>query len=259
LRPNSFMRCFTVSLTILLLFFNCSGPFLKDHPLPDMKPRQLIEKLQSHGRKLRTLQGSAHLTINSESGNFQGTLQIKARLPDSLFIKVEGPFGVDVAYLRLCGQELLFYNPMMKLAYTGSLDEKIDLMPVQINTGDFLLQTLGLLLIPESRIGDIRSLISRSGHYEIYFNNGERVSVLPKGPVVSRWEKRNTNGNLDWTWEGNNFRKSAGVQLPRLIRVHVEHPKQFITVYYTKRKTNKHLKPGWSDLKLPEGVNPIAL
>ena len=259
MRPNSFMRCFTVSLTILLLFSNCSGPFLKDHPLPDMKPRQLIEKLQSHGRKLRTLQGSAHLTINSESGNFQGTLQIKARLPDSLLIKVEGPFGVDIAYLRLCGQELLFYNPMMKLAYTGSLDEKIDLMPVQINTGDFLLQTLGLLLIPESRIGDIRSLISRSGHYEIYFNNGERVSVLPKGPVVSRWEKRNTNGNLDWTWEGNNYRKSAGVQLPRLIRVHVEHPKQFITVYYIKRKTNKHLKPGWSDLKLPEGVNPIAL
>ena len=253
------MRCFTIGLIILSLLFGCTAPFLRNRPLPELSSRQLIEKLQSHGRRLRTIQGNAHLTINSESGNFQGSLQIQARLPDSLFVKVEGPFGVDVAYLHLFGRELLFYSPMLQQAYRGTLGEKIDLLPVQISTGDFLLQTLGLLLVPETRIEDIRSCVARSGHYEIYFYNGERVFVLPEGPVVSRWEKRNEDGNLDWTWEGRNFRKSGGVWLPRLIQIHVEDPRQFITIYYTKRKTNKHLKSGWSEFKLPEGVKPIAL
>ncbi|MFC1568992.1 DUF4292 domain-containing protein [bacterium] len=213
-----------------------------------------------HVSQLNTIQGNARLSVNSEMGNFNGTIQVKAHLPDSLYAKVEGPFGVDVALMRLYSEELLFYSPFLHMAYTGSLKDSVaGLLPFDMNTSDFLLQSLGLLNIPSHRIQDIALLYSQNDHYVISFENGERIWVHPKGPVITRWEKRDDQGTLIWTWEGKQFKKSSGVRLPQTIHITVEDPKQRVTVYYTKRYTNRNLKSGWSTFKLPEGVEPIAL
>jgi len=245
---------------LVTLFTDCAGPYSAGRPLPEIRPQDLIRKIQAHGSHLNTLQGNARLSVNSELGNFSGTFHVKAHLPDSLYAKVEGPFGVDVALMRVHANDLLFYSPFLHLAYTGSLHDSIrGVLPFQMDMGDFLFNALGLLMIPADRLDDVSLLYSIDGHYVVNLKNGERIWIHPKGPVITRWEKTDEQGNLIWTWEGKQFKRTGGVRLPQTIQITVEEPRQRLTVYYTQRHTNRNLKPGWSRFKLPEGVKTIAL
>jgi len=261
------IRFFFKKIYILIVFIglaviinDCAGPFFSKRPLPEIRPEDLIRKIQTHIARLNTLQGNAKISVNSEMGNFYGTLQVKARLPDSLYAKVEGPFGVDLALMHIHAEDLLFYSPYLHMAYTGSLNDSLSgLMPFDINTSDFLVQTLGLMTVPSYRMQEVDLLYSRERQYIMHFKNGERVWVHPKGPVITRWEKFDRQKHLVWTWEGRQFKTFGGVRLPQTIQINIENPKQKVTVFYKKRYANRHLKSGWSQFIVPEGVKPIVL
>jgi outer membrane lipoprotein-sorting protein len=218
----------------------------------------LIQNISRHTSRLSTVQGNAQITVNSEGGNFQGALEVNAHLPDSLFAKIEGPFGVDMALIQLYSDNLLFYSPFMNMAFSGSVNDSASaFLPFKPGTRDLLLYTLGLLKIPPERVNDIISFYSRDGQYVFHFQDGERVWIHPKGPVITRWEKTDEEGKVAWIWEGKQFKKTGGVRLPQMIRITTENPKQKVVVFYTKRRANRNLKAGWSQLKLPEGVKPV--
>ncbi|MBN2105422.1 DUF4292 domain-containing protein [bacterium] len=261
------IRIVIIKICILIFFIgsivflnDCAGPFSARRPLPETTPQDLIRKIQAHVSRLNTIQGNAKINVNSEIGNFYGTLELKAHLPDSLYAKVEGPFGVDMALIRFYAEDMLFYSPFLHIAYTGNINDGMaGILPFEMNTGDFLLYTLGLLEIPSYQMQEITLLYSQDDQYVMHFRNGERVWVHPKGPVITRWEKIDSLGHVKWTWEGRRFRATGGVQLPQTIHMTIEDPKQKVTVYYTRRHANRNLKSGWSRFRVPEGVRPIAL
>jgi hypothetical protein len=197
--------------------------------------------------------------VNSEMGNFQGGLVLKAHMPDSLYARVEGPFGVDVAALQLVADSLTLYNPFMQTVYKGSLnDQSFAAAPIPLQADD-MVYALGLIVISEKRSEDISLMTEKDGQYTLYFKDHEKIRIHPRGPVVTQWIKTDDQGNDLWSWSGLNFKKSGGVRLPGTIRIQTENPKQRVSVHYLKFQVNKHLKSGWSRLKLPEGVSRIAL
>ena len=91
------------------------------------------------------------------------------------------------------------------------------------------------------------------------FQNGEKVWVDPQGPVVTRWEKKDQNGDLFLLWEGRDFKKRSGIRVPFMIRMMNNQPKQRVTLFFQSVKANRPLKNGWCEVKIPEGVETIDL
>ncbi|MBN1780443.1 hypothetical protein JW948_04905 [bacterium] len=257
MKKSAFIFCI---MGLSLCLFRCAGVFPGSGPLPETAPGELMRRITRHTDKLSTIQGHAQLLVNSEMGNFYGTLEVKAHLPDSMLAKVEGPFGVDMALMRLCSEDVLFYSPYLHLAFEGSLRDTLrDFLPFHMNTADFLLQALGLMKMNAEHLKDMSLFYTKDGQYVYGFQNGERIWVHPKGPVITRWEKKDETGKPIWTWEGSRFKKSGGIRMPQTIQITTEEPRQKVTVYYTKRKTNQELNTGWCTLKIPESVNPLPL
>ena len=188
-------------------------------------------------------------------------MNVALKTPDSLWVKVEGFLGVDVGTLWVEGERVLFYSPWENVAYEGSIQNagETTVLPLDLSPTGFVLGVMGLLVPQEKLLDSLRNFSVEGRRYLFELGDGEQIWVEPKGPVVSRWEKRDENGDIIWTWEGEHFRKTKGVLLPRMIRVTEYNPKQQVTLFYEAVKTNRPMRDDWCKIRLPEGVETVEL
>ena len=244
----------------LLLLCGCAGSMFHMKPLPEMTPETLLEKIGEHAGRLKTFQGKGVFTLASDAGAFRGEIRIVTRRPDSLWFKLEGPLGIDMVTARFAGGRFAFYSPWMKNVIRDSLSQ-MDfrrLLPAGLDSLDVL---TGLLGMPELKAGDLdsaRSVSRGKGHYVLNFGSSESLWVEPKGPVITRWEKRDGEGKTVWLYEADLFRNSGDVRLPKRIRFTESETREMV-LYYEDIKINLPLKRGWSDVHLPKGAETKTL
>ena len=255
------IRIVFILLTILILFIHCAGPFRSAPPMLPMNPDTLIENIQDHASRLQTFEGRATFSVVSTEGAYRGSMKLSVKMPDSLWMKLEGPLGVDYLTGRFTGEQALLYSPWEKAVYEGSYQQmrELALIPLDMGFADMALGLLGLLI--PNWIGNDSSSTVRidSRRYLLDLGYGERIWIEPQGPVVTRWEKKDENDEILWVWEAKEFRKNKGIRFPKVIRMTSYLPKQRITLVYERIKANKPMRNGWSHVKIPEGVETIEL
>jgi outer membrane lipoprotein-sorting protein len=242
-------------------FSGCAGIFRSREPLPEIPPETLVQSIQDHASRLKTFRGSADLSVYSIEGYFRGSINISAKMPDSLYMKLEGPLGIDVLTGCFSGDQVLLYSPWEKMAYKGSIQrmQEIDLLPIDMGSSDVVLGMLGLLILDEIQLIALRSITADNRKYILEFSTGEVIWVEPKGPVITRWEMKDVDGETLWLWEGKEYKKRSGIQLPSYIRMTSMDPKQQVTLYYETVRVNRSLKDDWYKMRIPEGVKTIEL
>ncbi len=224
-----------------------------------MSAARLKTKIHSHASQLKTFHGKALVQIQSQSGIMSGSIELIMHRPDSVYLKIEGPMGLDMGLMRMIKEEVFLYSPLENIAYTGSLNDmalfnqiNLDWEPQQIMMG-----MLGLLTItlPNDSLNKFQIL---SRHYVYDYKNGFRYYVEPRGPVVSQWELSDAHrGHVSWA--ADEFRNKSGVRLPRIIRIQKFDTGEKISLTYYYTKANIKLEKHWHQIKLPEGVMRIEL
>lgn len=248
-------------LIMILLFTGCAGHLASKRPIRDMTPARLIAQLQAHQAKLNTYHGFALFSAATEMGGFRGALEIRAVNPDSLWIKAEGPFGIDVGLMCLAGRDVLMYNPFGKTAFQASLDslELRRLLPVELENSQMALGLQGLLILNADALDSSTVMTIDGRQYELRVNENETVWIDPAGPVITQWERRDASGAVTWEWEGKSYSERGRVRLPQLVTIRRSDPRQRVTLRYNHVRTNREMKPGWSEIKIPEDVHVIEL
>jgi len=248
-------------LFIIHFFSACSAPFFSRRQLAPTRPDVLIKSIEDHAAKLRTFQGWSTMMIESTEGGFRGSMRLSVKMPDSLWIKMEGPLGMDVVEGRFGGENALFVIPAEKRAYRGSIRnmQERGILPLDLASPEMLQGILGLPVPYPAVYDSLPSLTIDSRKYILNMGYGERIWIEPKGPVVTRWEKRDANGEMLWLWEGREFRKRKGIRLPQVIRMTDYQYRQRVTLVYETARPNRPMKNGWFVVRIPEGVETIEL
>ncbi len=264
LRAGSWIWFWLCFIFIVLLFSECGIPFLSSKVAPVVSSHTLVNKIHQNVRSLKSFQGKAKLRMLSSEYMFKGNIKICMKNPDSLWMKFEGPMGIDVALVRTKGKEMQYYIPSEKILYTGSVDRlrELNLVPWNVEISDIIQSFLGVIDPPDTRSDSTIVYSSREDAYIIPLNTGEvkeKIWIKPRGPVVSRWERRNRYGDPLWVWEGNMFYKRGRLRLPKFIQITQYNPSQRITLYYEIMDINQKLPEDWYKMKIPEGVEEIEL
>jgi hypothetical protein len=247
-------------LAALMALWGCAGSLFTSRPLPEMTPDVLLEKIGENAGRLKTFEGRGTFTIASDEGAFRGEIRIVTRRPDSLWFKLEGPFGIDMLTARVTDGRFAFYSPWMKASTRDSLSpsEFRRMLPAGLDSLGVLTGLLGVPELNRNRLDSARSVSRGKGHYVLNLGSSESFWVEPRGPVISRWEKRDGEGKTVWLYEADLFRNSGEVRLPRRIRF-TESEKRELVLYYEDMKINQPLKRGWSDVRLPKGAKTSTL
>jgi len=192
---------------------------------------------------------------------FKGNISISMKKPDSLWMKFEGPMGVDIASVRVGGREMQYYIPSQKILYKGSVERlrELNLLPWNVEVSNVIQSFLGLIDPPYEMLDSTVVYSSEEEAYLLSLNSEEKIWIKPRGPVISRWERRDFDGKPLWVWEGEMFYKRGGLFLPKFIQITQYNPRQRITFYYEIMDINHKLPENWCALKIPEGVEEVEL
>ena len=256
-------RIFSVSLLLFLLLFlsGCAGLIGSRKPLSEISPVHLLQQIKDHMSRLDTFQGHAVITILSKEGTFKGTLRVIMKNPDSLWFKIEGPLGIDMATGSFGDGYVQYYSPWEKANYVGTLQRfrESGLLPVEMGDTDLIKGILGFFIPTEELLDSSATVDIQNRSYVLSLGDGETVWIDSRGPVVSRWEKKDFDNEMIWEWECKEFAKKKGIRFPVIIQMTNYQPKQRLTIYYETVKANRSLKNDWCKIKIPEGVETIEL
>ena len=139
----------TLWITVIIgVISACAGPFRSRKPLPHISPNVLVHSVEDHAAQLKTFQGRADISIASAEGAFRGSMRISVKMPDSLWMKIEGPLGIDAVTGSFTGDHAVLYSPWEKTVYKGSFQQmrEYGLLPLDMGFSDMVLSILGLMI-----------------------------------------------------------------------------------------------------------------
>ncbi|MCI0707088.1 MAG: DUF4292 domain-containing protein, partial [Ignavibacteriae bacterium] len=82
-------------------------------------PALIHERVRANIEHIRTLSGTGTISMESPEMAGSGSFEIALRKPDSLLLKIEGPFGIEVGSALVTRNEFLFYNSLQNELITG--------------------------------------------------------------------------------------------------------------------------------------------
>ncbi len=82
---------------------------------------RLTNKLEANRRKIKTFEGNGTITVNSPVEN-SATFRIVLLKPDSIYLTVMGPFGIELAQALVTKSKFTFYDALQNTAYTGDVN-----------------------------------------------------------------------------------------------------------------------------------------
>jgi hypothetical protein len=136
----------------------------------------------------------------------------------------------------------------------------MDLLPLGFGDSSSLMLGVTGLLVPDgSMLDSLAGFTREDKQYLLTEKNGEQYWVEPKGPVVTRWERRDSTGHCFQRWEGKSFKQKKGIRFPRWVHFANRYPEQRVTLQYEEVRMNKPLRKGWFGIRIPEGVQKVEL
>lgn len=251
---------FVFVIVFILLVIQCSG-FLKSQKLLINIPiPQLIDGIRENAARIETFQGKGRFLAVSEETSMGGSIRVFARMPDSLWIKVEGPLGVDVATGWFCGNQAVWYVPMDGVVFSGTIERirELDIVPVDVGSSNMIMGIVGFAIPEMDSQSSLYHLKIEDRKYLLHSEN-ETIWINPDGPLVIRWEMAGFQDDLLWQWEGRNLKRNSSAYFPGTIRFTRWQPRERVTIFYEEIKINKSLRQSWFKIDIPKGVRKIEL
>ena len=86
---------------------------------------RLINKLEINRRRIQSFEGNGTITVRSGGINQSVAFSVVLQKPDSLYITMFGPFGIELAQALVMKDNFIFYDIINNTAYEGEVDDDI--------------------------------------------------------------------------------------------------------------------------------------
>ncbi len=242
------------TLALGLILNNCA--FFRPKAIADLsknQPRDILSRVAFNHQKIHSLNGKGLLVVEMPGNAFQGNATIHVLRRDSLFIKAEAAFGIDVGYFFANRKVFAHYSPFENTLYRGPIEKvnKLILFQMKITYAELLNALLGTVDFKFTR----ETLVNvENNQYIFKQRRGDywlSIRIDPEKYVITKAELANKHGKIVARQEFKFFRKKSGVWFPKSIRLHKLDTRERLTINYSKIELNKPISPSQFDFKVP--------
>lgn len=255
---------FILFSTLTLYFFVTGCAAFRPNAIADLNkytPEQILEKVAANHDQIHSLDGKGLLVVEMPGNAFQGNATIKVLHRDSLFIKAEAAFGIDVGYFFANRRAFAHYSPFENTLYRGPIEKvnKLILFQMKITYDELLTALLGTLkfdMTPETIVNiESNQYIFTQKRQE----NWLTIYVDPGKFVITQAELKDEEGNLLVREEFKFFRNINGIWFAKSIRVHKLDSNERLTINYSKMELNRPISPDNFNFKVPRDARRYRL
>lgn len=112
-------------INIILLFISGCVPSKPTREVEILSSERLVNKLEANRRSIKTFEGTGTLLINSPMMDNKASFKITLVKPDSIYLSIMGPFGIQLAEALVTKDNFTFYDALQNTAYEGKVDEDV--------------------------------------------------------------------------------------------------------------------------------------
>lgn len=163
-----------VSVSIAAVFaavwFSCSPAPRVTLDTDRVTPVQLVRDVQQNHVKKTSIQARGSISIESSEFSNSGNFTMDMEHPDSLIVRLRGPFGINVGTVFLSHNNFVFYNSMANEAIIGAPQTDI------LRT--FLRMDVGVNDIMDLFMGSSRALFYEPRRPDEYTIDGDQYLLV---------------------------------------------------------------------------------
>lgn len=198
----------------------------------------LVHKsVRENHERVKTMKGSGRITVETPALAQAGSFELVVRKPDSVLVKLEGPFGIDVGSALLTRKDFLFYNSFQNQVITGATTAAnlSRILRVNLDFDDLLtLFTGGAFFSDDELEPDAFAVQDEQYVLAYHHTDGDRrYWIDPTSLLVTKIQHFDTKGKLQFEQGFSNFRTVGGSVIPFRVRMRQHDAGRAVSVAYS--------------------------
>lgn len=210
-----------------------------------MTVEQIQERVRTNNERVQTLSGMGSIVVESPEMAGSGSFELALRKPDSVLLRLEGPFGISVGSALITRTRFFFFNSIENQLITGSTNPSnlSRYLRMNISFDDLLNLFAGSTFFSEDaqQPGD---LTTEQQQYLLAYQNprgARRYWIDPKTLLILKIQHLDTTGKLVAEQQYSNYRNVEGVFFPATIRLVLNTQRRMVSIRYNTFDLNAPL------------------
>lgn len=241
----------------------CSGSAGETNQLEKIPIKEIKQRVNENSSLIETLEASGNISFDSPEQSGSGSFTIKIKKPDSVFVKIEGPFGISIANALITRKDFTYYNVQENKVITGpSSDINIGaILRIKVSFDELVNGFTGSFIFPETP-DDSLGADSENSLYIIRVDNSgtkQKFLIEPAKYTVKKYNSLDSDNKTVVEVNYSNYNEEAGasktVNFPNSIKIKNPSKSQSVYVDYIEKEINK--KDITFKMKIPKSAKVI--
>ncbi len=225
---------------------------------------RLINKLEVNRRRIKSFEGYGTIAVKSPQINNSANFRVVINKPDSIYLSIMGPFGVELAQVLVTKENFIFYDALENTAYEGVPNNETlqNIFHIDLPFNDIIDAFAGsvnltknLYKMPDEYKVDYDQYVLT--YVDSVTNTKTRYRVDIRELGITRYDLWNSNGELALTGNYSKFTLMQGVPVPYKIEVERPQENQRISINY--KNMNANSPEIYIDFKVPKDAALIKI
>jgi outer membrane lipoprotein-sorting protein len=245
-----------------MLLYSCTGSKGTDGPEP-LSLKEIKNRVNQNSAVIETLEASGNIAFDSPDNSGSGWLELKIKKPDTVYVKIEGPFGISIANALITRTDFTYYNVQENKVITGpSTDINIGaVLRIKISFDQLINGFTGSFSMAESDTDS--NYADCDDEYYLIKNDisagTEKYYIEPKAIRISKYRLVNSSNHplveVDYSGYQEENVAAAKMYFPHNVKIKNPGKSQTVYVEYINKEINK---PGMTfKMKIPKSAKII--
>lgn len=228
-------------LLAVLALVGCSAPALR-HADRSVTTEMVQERVQENHARLRALLANGTISVETPDMAQSGAFELMLQKPDSILVRLEGPFGIDVGSALLTREKFSFYNSFNNRLVTGPTNPENlgKILRVDLEFDDVVNLFSGGVFFPADRSTPSSFSIENEEFVLTYHHDRgtRRYFVDPQTLQITTIHHLDGSGRLVLEQIFTKFRSVDGITLPQYVRVTMHRERRRVSIAYADMSVN---------------------
>lgn len=250
------------ALFLVPLLIDGCVPSKPTEQLEILPSERLINKLEVNRRRIKNFEGYGTLSVKSARLNNSANFRIVILKPDSIYLTIYGPFGLELAQSIVTGEDFIFYDALNNTAYKGKISDDVlnEIFKINLSFRQLLDAFVGSVdLTPKLYRSPDKFEIIYDEYMLTYIdsltNNREKYTIDVRELGIKNFSITNHADEIFLDSKYSKFQLIESVAVPNKIEMNNFKDDQAITIEYKTTTVNK--KNLFVDFFLPSDANVI--